>query len=237
VKNALKYDDSLDVFGVHCIGGIVGALGTGILADPALGGQGWFDYTVFPPLPGEYDMAGQVLTQFKAVLTTLLWSGIGSAVLFALLKYTLGLRPSEAPSSKGSTSASTASAPTTTETSLAGRGPLPRPRPASRRSSCERTLRPEHSLRPHFCRAQACQQRRTPHSVAFTQQKDAKCTCPLAFLSSRRLALERNTVESLHVRTVRVGRAAEEDSTPEFSCQQIELELQGGRAGSKGNPI
>jgi Amt family ammonium transporter len=96
VKNAFKYDDTLDVFGVHCIGGIVGALGTAIVADPALGGQGWFDYTVFPAVPGEYDMAGQLVTQIKAVVTTLLWSGIGSAVLFALLKYTIGLRPSEA---------------------------------------------------------------------------------------------------------------------------------------------
>jgi Amt family ammonium transporter len=96
VKNAFKYDDTLDVFGVHCIGGIVGALGTAIVADPALGGQGWFDYTVFPAVPGEYDMAGQLVTQAKAVLVTLLWSGIGSAVLFALLKYTVGLRPSEA---------------------------------------------------------------------------------------------------------------------------------------------
>jgi Amt family ammonium transporter len=93
VKNAFKYDDSLDVFGVHCIGGIVGAIGTGILADPALGGQGWFDYTVFPAVPGEYDMAGQVVTQAKAVLTTLVWSGGISAVLFLALKYTLGLRP------------------------------------------------------------------------------------------------------------------------------------------------
>ncbi len=40
VKNALGYDDALDVFGVHCIGGIVGALGTGILVNPALGGAG-----------------------------------------------------------------------------------------------------------------------------------------------------------------------------------------------------
>ena len=45
VKNALGYDDSLDVFGVHCIGGIVGALGTGILVNPALGGTGIMDYT------------------------------------------------------------------------------------------------------------------------------------------------------------------------------------------------
>ena len=45
VKNAFGYDDSLDVFGVHCVGGIVGAIGTGILVDPALGGTGIMDYT------------------------------------------------------------------------------------------------------------------------------------------------------------------------------------------------
>jgi hypothetical protein len=45
VKNAFGYDDSLDVFGVHCIGGIVGAIGTGILVNPALGGTGIMDYT------------------------------------------------------------------------------------------------------------------------------------------------------------------------------------------------
>ena len=53
VKNKLGYDDTLDVFGVHCIGGIVGAIGTGIVADPALGGQGLFDYTVMPAVPGD----------------------------------------------------------------------------------------------------------------------------------------------------------------------------------------
>jgi Amt family ammonium transporter len=93
VKNKLKYDDTLDVFGVHCIGGIVGAIATGIVADPALGGQGWIDYTVFPAVPGTYDMAGQVLTQIKAVTVTVLWSGIGSAVLFFILDKTIGLRP------------------------------------------------------------------------------------------------------------------------------------------------
>ena len=95
VKNKLGYDDTLDVFGVHGIGGIVGAIGTGIVADPALGGQGFFDYTVFPAVPGTYDMAGQVLTQIKAVGVTVLWTGIVSAVLFYALKFTLGLRPSE----------------------------------------------------------------------------------------------------------------------------------------------
>ncbi len=95
VKNKLKYDDTLDVFGVHCVGGIVGAIGTAIVADPALGGQGFLDYTVFPAVAGTYDMAGQLVTQIKAVVITLLWSGVGSAVLFLLLDKTMGLRPSE----------------------------------------------------------------------------------------------------------------------------------------------
>ena len=94
VKNKLGYDDSLDVFGVHCIGGIVGAIGTGIVADPALGGQGWFDYTVFPAVAGEYNMAGQVITQLKAVALTLVLSGGVSAILFFLIDKTIGLRPS-----------------------------------------------------------------------------------------------------------------------------------------------
>jgi Amt family ammonium transporter len=94
VKNIFKYDDSLDVFGVHCIGGIVGAIGTGIVADPALGGQGWFDYTVMPAVAGKYDMAAQLITQLKAVGITLAWSGLVSLVLFILLRFTIGLRPS-----------------------------------------------------------------------------------------------------------------------------------------------
>ncbi len=95
VKNKLKYDDTLDVFGVHCIGGIIGAIGTAIVADPALGGQGFFDYTVFPAGVGTYDMGAQLLTQTKAVLVTLGWSGGVSAVLFYALKFTIGLRPSD----------------------------------------------------------------------------------------------------------------------------------------------
>ncbi|ATE63810.1 ammonium transporter [Rhizorhabdus dicambivorans] len=94
VKNKLGYDDTLDVFGIHCIGGIVGAIGTGIVADPALGGQGFFDYTVFPAAVGSYDMAGQVITQIKAVALTLALSGGVSAVLFFLIDKTIGLRPS-----------------------------------------------------------------------------------------------------------------------------------------------
>ncbi len=95
VKNKLKYDDTLDVFGVHCVGGIVGALATGIVADPALGGQGFFDYTQFPAGVGAYDMGAQVLTQVKAVLITLVWSGGVSALLFFAIDKVFGLRPSE----------------------------------------------------------------------------------------------------------------------------------------------
>jgi ammonium transporter, Amt family len=95
VKNALKYDDTLDVFGVHCVGGIVGALGTAIVADPALGGQGFFNYTVMPAVVAPYDMGAQFVTQLKAVGITLLWSGIGSAVLFFAIDKVMGLRPAE----------------------------------------------------------------------------------------------------------------------------------------------
>ncbi|MDE2597707.1 MAG: ammonium transporter [Sphingomonadales bacterium] len=95
VKNKLKYDDTLDVFGVHCIGGIFGALATGVVADPALGGQGFFDYTQFPMVAGTYDMSAQLLTQLKAVLVTLIWSGGVSAVLFFAIDKIFGLRPAE----------------------------------------------------------------------------------------------------------------------------------------------
>ena len=104
VKKALKYDDTLDVFGVHCIGGIVGALGTAIVADPKLGGQGYFDYKVFPAVavtPEGYSIAAQLLVQLQAVGVTLLWSGGVSAVLFLALKYTIGLRPSDEVEAEG----------------------------------------------------------------------------------------------------------------------------------------
>ncbi|MEP9358843.1 ammonium transporter [Sphingomonas sp. KR3-1] len=94
VKNKLGYDDTLDVFGVHCVGGIIGAIGTGIVADPALGGQGFMDFTVIPAVAGKYDMAAQLVTQATGVGVTLLLSGGVSAILFLLLKYTIGIRPS-----------------------------------------------------------------------------------------------------------------------------------------------
>ena len=94
VKNALGYDDSLDVFGIHCVGGIIGALATGILVNPALGGAGIPDYI---SKPGEmaiadYDMATALWAQTKAVLLTLAWSGIGSAILYWVVDMIVGLR-------------------------------------------------------------------------------------------------------------------------------------------------
>ena len=93
VKARLKYDDSLDVFGVHCVGGIVGAIATGIVADPSLGGQGFYNYTVFPAVVGDYVMVDQLLIQIKAVLVTLVWSGVISFVLFKVIDMVFGLRP------------------------------------------------------------------------------------------------------------------------------------------------
>jgi ammonium transporter, Amt family len=92
VKNAFGYDDALDVFGVHCIGGIFGALMTGILVAPALGGIGITDYTA-KDLVGSYNMASQLFIQFKAVASVLAWSGILSFVFFKLVDVTIGLRP------------------------------------------------------------------------------------------------------------------------------------------------
>ncbi|MER9936634.1 ammonium transporter [Mesorhizobium sp. M0088] len=93
VKNAFDYDDSLDVFGVHCIGGIIGALGTGILVNPALGGAGIVDYSTADFAAGYAGTATQLLAQAKGVLVTLLWSGIGSAILYKIVDLIIGLRP------------------------------------------------------------------------------------------------------------------------------------------------
>ena len=93
VKNTFDYDDSLDVFGVHCVGGIIGALATGILVNPALGGAGVVDYSTADFAAGYAGTATQVLAQAKGVLVTLLWSGIGSAILYKIVDMIIGLRP------------------------------------------------------------------------------------------------------------------------------------------------
>jgi len=84
VKNSLGYDDSLDVFGIHGVGGIVGSIGTGIFVSPALGGIG---------VDG-YSMGGQVWIQFVAVAITIVWCGVVSFLLYKLVDMLIGLRVS-----------------------------------------------------------------------------------------------------------------------------------------------
>jgi Amt family ammonium transporter len=94
LKRMLGADDSLDVFGVHGVGGIVGALLTGVFAAPSLGGTGIFDYVANAASP-DYSIAGQVWVQLQAVITTLIWSGVVSVVAFKLVDLVLGLRVTE----------------------------------------------------------------------------------------------------------------------------------------------
>ena len=93
VKSAMGYDDSLDVFGVHCIGGIFGALSTGILVNPALGGTGVYDYVA--NAVGTYDMAAQMTSQAWGVGVTLVWSGVVAFVAYKIVDVLIGLRVSE----------------------------------------------------------------------------------------------------------------------------------------------
>ncbi|TAN48771.1 MAG: ammonium transporter [Methylococcaceae bacterium] len=93
LKHALGYDDSLDVFGVHCIGGMFGALATGVFASPALGGTGVYDYVA--NAVGEYDMLAQVTSQIWGVCTTVIWSGVVSFLAFKAVDMVIGLRVAE----------------------------------------------------------------------------------------------------------------------------------------------
>jgi Amt family ammonium transporter len=83
VKPAIGYDDSLDVFGIHGIGGIVGAIGTGVLASASLGGVGYAEGV---------SMGGQVWTQILAVLVTIVWCGVVSIILYKIVDLIIGLR-------------------------------------------------------------------------------------------------------------------------------------------------
>ena len=94
LKRMLGADDSLDVFGVHGLGGIVGALLTGVFASPSLGGTGIYDY-VANKVGADYSIGGQVWIQTQAVLTTLLWSGVVAFIAFKLVDVVIGLRVSE----------------------------------------------------------------------------------------------------------------------------------------------
>jgi Amt family ammonium transporter len=92
VKIKLGYDDALDVFGVHGIGGIVGAIGTGVFASASLGGVGYAEGVT---------MASQVWTQILAILVTVVWCGVVSAILYKLVDLVVGLRPTAETESQG----------------------------------------------------------------------------------------------------------------------------------------
>jgi Amt family ammonium transporter len=97
LKKLLGADDSLDVFGVHGVGGIVGALLTGVFNAPSLGGPGYVaDWvTVTMVTEADYSIAAQVWIQAKAVLTTVVWSGVVSVVAFKIVDLLIGLRVPE----------------------------------------------------------------------------------------------------------------------------------------------
>ena len=82
VKNKFGYDDTADVFGVHGIGGIIGAVGTGILTAPSLGGTGAADFSI----------ASQTTTQIIAVAITIVWCAVVSAILYKIVDLIVGLR-------------------------------------------------------------------------------------------------------------------------------------------------
>ncbi len=95
LKRWLRIDDSLDVFGVHGVGGIIGALLTGIFAAPMLGGQGLFDYVTNRVSSEPYDMLAQLTIQAEAVLVTVIWSGVVSLIAYKLVDLVIGLRVPE----------------------------------------------------------------------------------------------------------------------------------------------
>ena len=85
LKPKLGYDDSLDAFGIHAIGGMIGAIGTGIVYSPALGGPGGDDFAI----------GSQLVTQLLATVTTIIWAAIGTAIAIYIAKAVTGLRVSQ----------------------------------------------------------------------------------------------------------------------------------------------
>ncbi len=93
LKHKLGYDDSLDVFGVHCVGGIIGALLTAVFCSPSLGGTGVYDYVA--NAVGEYSMGTQFKAQLWGVVVSLVWSAVVAAVSFKIVDLVIGLRVAE----------------------------------------------------------------------------------------------------------------------------------------------
>ena len=99
IKNMLGYDDALDAFGIHAVGGIIGAILTGVFVNPALGGAGYVVDGWVGPTFG-YDSA-QIMIQVKTVLIAIIWSAVVSSIILAAIKYTIGLRVSTEVESTG----------------------------------------------------------------------------------------------------------------------------------------
>jgi Amt family ammonium transporter len=93
LKRMLGADDSLDVFGVHGVGGILGSILTGVFAAPSLGGIGVYDYVANKV--GDYDMMAQLVSQLWGVGTVIVWSGVVSVVAYKLVDIFIGLRVPE----------------------------------------------------------------------------------------------------------------------------------------------
>jgi ammonium transporter, Amt family len=93
LKRLLGADDALDVFGVHGVGGMLGAILTGVFANPALGGVGVYDYVANKV--GDYSTSAQVISQLWAIGTTLVWSGIVSIIAYKVVDLVIGLRVTE----------------------------------------------------------------------------------------------------------------------------------------------
>jgi Amt family ammonium transporter len=94
LKRLLGADDSLDVFGVHGVGGALGAILTGVFAAPSLGGTGIYDY-VANKVGADYSIMGQVWIQLQGVLTTVVWSGVVAFIAYKLVDLIIGLRVAE----------------------------------------------------------------------------------------------------------------------------------------------
>ena len=93
MKKLFRADDSLDVFGIHGVGGILGALLTGVFVAPALGGTGVYDYVANKV--ADFDMATQVTSQLWGIGVSIVWSGVVAFIAYKIVDLTIGLRVSE----------------------------------------------------------------------------------------------------------------------------------------------
>ena len=94
LKRMLGADDALDVFGVHAVGGMLGAMLTGVFAAPSLGGQGIYDY-VANKISADYSIVDQLIIQGTGVLTTIVWSGVVAFIAYKIVDVVIGLRVPE----------------------------------------------------------------------------------------------------------------------------------------------